>query len=181
MSVRRGSGLQPAHRGYRWQDIATGYQLIRAIAEGYDFLVVDRKEFEGDRIDDLEIAHHGVRVRRQFKSSDDQERSLTTEDFIGKPSSLRIDYLILTFVRGGLSPANEYRLCATWRPPASNSALSDLLEPHTAPPTFVGWPSECFKLRAGRIWPENSAPLWPWLGRSEQKERAKEERERVQR
>jgi hypothetical protein len=55
MTVRRGRGLQPAHRGYRWQDIATGYHLIRAITEGYDFLVVDRKEFEGDRIDDLEL------------------------------------------------------------------------------------------------------------------------------
>src|SRR5438128_931239 len=117
--ISRGN-LQPAHRGYRYQDIATAYVLVRSLIERFDRVLVDRKQVADDRIDDLEIAARGVVVRRQFKSSEDPNRPIGSADFTGADSTLRIDRLVLTYVRAGESPAHEYRLCATWQPPAQD-------------------------------------------------------------
>ena len=157
--ISRGN-LQPAHRGYRYQDIATAYVLVRSLVERYDMVVVDRKQVADDRIDDLEIAARGVVVRRQFKSSEDPNRSISAADFTRADSTLRIDRLVLTYVRAGESPAHEYRLCATWQPPAPDDNLADLLEPINAVPTIDHWPSKCFRLRGERLWPADGPPLW---------------------
>jgi hypothetical protein len=159
MVARRGN-LQPAHRGYRYQDIATAYLLVRSIVERYDEVIVDRKQVADDRIDDLEVRIAGRRVRRQFKSSQQATRPLTSDDFIGVRSSLRIDRLVLTHVGAGTSPADEYRLCATWIPPVGDDPLAELLEPEIIEPTLSGWHSRGFRLRASMIWPVGSTPLW---------------------
>ncbi len=159
MSVRRGN-LQPAHRGYRYQDIATAYVLACCIVERYDEVVVDRKIVEDDRIDDLEVRAAGRRVRRQFKSSGDAARPISEDDFVATRSSLRIDRLVLTHVRADPNPADEYRLCATWAAPLPDDDLCDLLAPIAAPPTFATWPAQFFRLRADTIWPDGSAPIW---------------------
>ena len=67
----RGGNLKPAHRGYRYQDILTAYVLARSLVDEYEAVVVDRKQVEDDRIDDLEIRDGGSRTRRQIKSSVD--------------------------------------------------------------------------------------------------------------
>ena len=159
MVARRGN-LQPAHRGYRYQDIATAYLLVRSIVERYDEVIVDRKQVADDRIDDLEVRMSGRRVRRQFKSSQQATRRLSCDDFIGEKSSLRIDRLVLTHVGAGTSPADEYRLCATWIPPEGDDPLAVLLEPKIIEPTLSGWHSRGFRLRASTIWPVGSTPLW---------------------
>lgn len=65
MRIRRGS-LQPAHSGYRYQDIATAYELARALVERHERVIVDRKQVADDRIDDLEVVTaDGRRIRRQ--------------------------------------------------------------------------------------------------------------------
>lgn len=155
--ISRGN-LQPAHRGYRYQDIATAYVLVRSLVERFDKIIVDRKQVDDDRIDDLEITAHGLVVRRQFKSSKNPNRVIATADFTGADSSLRIDRLVLTYVRAGQSPAHEYRLCATWQLPTDS--LADLLEPIEAVPTFERWPSRHFRLRGERLWPADAPPLW---------------------
>lgn len=159
MSARRGN-LQPAHRGYRYQDIATAYVLTRGVVERYDEVIVDRKQVDDDRIDDLEVRAGGRRVRRQFKSSQDATRPLAEDDFTASRSSLRIDRLVLTHVRAGTTPADEYRLCATWAPPVEDDPLTKLLEPVTAVPTLAGWPARYFRLRGDKVWPAGSAPAW---------------------
>src|SRR5712692_1721326 len=101
MSSRRGN-LKPAHRGYRYQDIATAYMLVRGVVERYEEVIVDCKQVDDDRIDDLEVKASGKCVRRQFKSSQDERRCVTQDDFTATASSLRIDRLVLTHVRAGL-------------------------------------------------------------------------------
>ncbi len=153
--------LQPAHRGYRYQDIATAYVLVRSLVERFDRVVVDRKQVADDRIDDLEIAARGLVVRLQFKSSQNPNRAISVADFTGGDSTLRIDRLVLTYVRAGQSPAHEYRLCATWQPPTDD--LAALLEPIETVPTIECWPSRHFRLRGERLWPVDAAPLWQAL------------------
>ncbi len=163
MSVRRGN-LQPAHRGYWYQDIATAYTLVRAIVERYDEVIIDRKVVADDRLDDLEVRAAGRRLRRQFKSSQDPARPLSVSDFTGAASSIRIDRLVLTHVRAGRKPADEYRLCATWMPPLAADPLIAVLGPTTAAPTLAGWVGRCFQLNGEAIWPAGGAPIWPPLG-----------------
>jgi hypothetical protein len=165
MVARRGN-LQPAHRGYRYQDIASAYFLVQSIVERYDEVIVDRKQVADDRIDDLEVRMAGRRVRRQFKSSQQATRPLSSDDFIGVKSSLRIDRLVLTHVGAGTSPADEYRLCATWIPPVADDPLAELLEPQIIEPSLAGWHSRGFRLRASVIWPVGSSPLWSPLPQS---------------
>lgn len=159
MNPRRAS-LQPAHRGYRYQDIATAYVLIRGLAERYDEIIVDRKLVEDDRIDDLEVRAGGRRIRRQFKSSEDATRPLAERDFTALRSSLRIDRLVLSYVREGGTPADEYRLCTTWASPAPDDQLAKLLVPVTATPTLANWQSSYFQLSGEAIWPADGAPIW---------------------
>jgi len=86
--------LRPAHSGYRYQDIAAAYVPIRSIVERYDRVVVDQKQVEDDRIDDLEVVSQGKVLRRQFKSSQDSNRQITGEVFTKADSSLRFDRLV---------------------------------------------------------------------------------------
>lgn len=159
MSARRGN-LQPAHRGYRYQDIATAYILVRGLVDRYDEVIVDRKQVLDDRIDDLEVRAAGRRVRRQFKSSQDAMRPLAEVDFTASSSTLRIDRLVLTHVRAGTMPADEYRLCATWAPPLSDDPLTTLLVPVMVEPTLSGWSAHYFRLSGEAIWPVDEAPIW---------------------
>lgn len=165
MTARRGN-LQPAHRGYRYQDIATAYVLVRSIVDRYDEVIVDRKQVPDDRIDDLEVRMGGRRIRRQFKSSQGATRPLSIDDFTAQNSTLRIDRLVLTHLGAGSFAAEEYRLCATWIPPVGDDPLADFLEPQIIEPTLSSWPSRGFRLNAAKIWPVASVPLWAPLQRS---------------
>ena len=68
MIVRRGD-LRPAHRGYRYQDLAAAYMFVRAMVERYDRVIVDRKQVEDDRVDDLEVVAGGQRYLDSSRSA----------------------------------------------------------------------------------------------------------------
>lgn len=159
MMTGRHGNLRPAHSGYRYQDIATAFVLVRALVERYDRVIVDRKQVEDDRIDDLDVRAGARTVRRQFKSSLDATRAIAEGDFTQKDSSLRIDRLVLTYVRAS-NAAQEYRLCATWTVPTDTDPLSQLLIPVPAEPTLIGWPAQHFRLDANRLWPVDGHPIW---------------------
>ena len=154
--------LKPAHQGYRYQDIATAYFLVRAVVEDCDRVTVDRKQVEDDRIDDLEVDCRGRLIRRQFKSSVNPARQLASTDFFAERSTLRIDRLVLTHTRAD-SDVAEYRLCATWQPPSHDHELRTFLIGVQAEPTFIGTNPALYRLRADQIWPEGAQPVWPVL------------------
>lgn len=157
--------LKPAHAGYRYQDIATAYFLIKSTLGKCDSVTVDKKQVEDDRLDDLEVVVSGNVFRKQIKSSPDASRAIKKNDFTGNQSTLRIDRLLLTHVR---SPylVEEYRLCATWQPPSSSDELINLIEPIITEPTFDGTIVKSFKLNADKIWPLGEEPIWTPLHRS---------------
>ena len=135
---------------------------MRAIVEGYEWVIIDRKQVEDDRIDDLEVVIAGDRVRRQFKSSVDATKPLASADFLGTNSTLRIDRLVQTHTRR-VREVQEYRLCATWQPPAPQDSLTSCLVNVRALPTIVGTSPGFYRLRADVIWPEGAQPIWPAL------------------
>lgn len=158
--------LQPAHHGYRYQDIITAYMLTRGISERYQHLTVDRKHVADDKLDDLEIVAAGRCVRRQFKSSQNVSRQLQLSDFTDEKSTLRLDLLLRTYVRAADRAADEYRLCVTWQAPGQQDELMPYLVPVVAgevAPTIKSWPATLFRFRAEVIWPAGQELAWDGL------------------
>ncbi|MCF2151476.1 NACHT domain-containing protein [Desmonostoc muscorum LEGE 12446] len=153
------SGLGSAHRGYQYQDLATAYFLAQSLIYQFDEVTVDRKEYEGDRFDDLAIRADSRLVRRQFKHSADATRIFEIEDLITQRKDLRIDDLIACFKSAGSAVADEYRLCATWSRPRDPKLVA-LLEEIPAEPSFVGHPTRLYRLRGDLIWPEGGKFSW---------------------
>jgi hypothetical protein len=161
-AVSDGDRLRAAHRGYIYQDLLAAYSLVEALADGVDRVVVDRKIVPDDRVDDLEVVVASRRVRRQIKWSGDLGRRLLATDFTGSRSSLRIDALVRTR-SAERTPADEYRLCATWSPPLDGDDLVKYLRRIDAAPTIPGTTTRIFKIDPRAAWPDGGAPAWKRL------------------
>lgn len=158
-SEQGASGLGPAHRGYVYQDVATAYFLAEGIVSGAECTVVDRKEYAGDLFDDLTIEKDKRRIRRQFKSSADVNKTFAEEALKTKTNDLRIDDIVHCFLRAGEDPADEYRICTTWSTPQDEN-VAKLLRPCDAVPSFEGYPTKLYRLNLGEIWPEDGELIW---------------------
>ena len=154
-----GAGLAAAHRGYVYQDVATAYFLAKAVVTGAGRITVDRKQYEGDRFDDLTIEQGGKRCRRQFKSSANVEKEFAEEVLRTKTSDLRIDDIVHCFLNAGDSPADEYRICSTWALPADPD-VARLLSSCNAEPSFDGYPTKTFRLNVDVLWPDGGTLKW---------------------
>lgn len=154
----RGGALAAAHRGYAYQDLVAAYLLVRALVERFESVVVDRKIVDDDRFDDIEVATSGARIRRQLKSSTDPSAALSLSDFNSAGSSLRFDRLVNTMTAEGTRTADEYRLSATWQPPAPSDGLAGLLVASSDSGTFPGFATKTFRLDASTLWPEDGLP-----------------------
>lgn len=158
-AASRGGALGAAHRGYAYQDLVAAYLLVRALVERFESVVVDRKAVDDDRFDDIEVTASGVRIRRQLKSSANASAALSLSDFNSAGSSLRFDRLVNTMTAEGTRAADEYRLSATWQPPAATDALARLLVASGDPSTFPGYATKTFRLDANALWPEGGQPI----------------------
>lgn len=154
----RGGALAAAHRGYAYQDLVAAYLLVRALVERFESVVVDRKIVDDDRFDDIEVATSGARIRRQLKSSTDPSAALSLSDFNSAGSSLRFDRLVNTMTAEGTRTADEYRLSATWQPPAPSDGLAGLLVASSDSGTFPGFATKTFRLDPSTLWPEDGLP-----------------------
>jgi hypothetical protein len=158
-NARQSVGLQAAHKGYEYQDSASAYFFAASLVEGFEQIVVDRKVVPGDRFDDLSVWRSGREIRRQFKSSDDIQRSFGVADLTTTRSDARIDDLVRSYQRAGINAAAEYRLCTTWVNSNDPNVLK-ILEPIKAQPSFAGHTTKMFRLRVEVIWPDGQAPVW---------------------
>ena len=162
----RGGALSPAHRGYAYQDLVAAYLLVHGLVERFESVVIDRKAVDDDRFDDIEVTASGARIRRQLKSSADTSAALSRSDFNSAGSSLRFDRLVSTMVAEGTRAADEYRLSATWQPPAATDALAALLIASSDLGTFSGFATKTFRLDANALWPEGGQPMLTPLQRA---------------
>lgn len=154
------SSLGPAHRGYNYQDLVTAYHLASALARKYDAVTVDHKETGADdRFDDISVRSGSRLTRKQIKSSENAGLAFELRDLTTTRRNLEIDNLVRCYRDAGDHSADEYRLCATWREP-TDAEFRSLLEPVAAEPTFNGYPTKTYRLRADLIWPKASPPTW---------------------
>jgi hypothetical protein len=128
------------------------------LVERFESVVVDRKVVDDDRFDDIEVTASGARIRRQLKSSANPSAALSLSDFNSARSSLRFDRLVNTMTAEGTQAADEYRLSATWQPPAATDALAGLLLASNDLGTFSGFATTTFRLDTSTLWPEGGQP-----------------------
>jgi len=152
--------LGPAHRGYNYQDLVTAYHLASALARKYDAVTVDCKEtVADDRFDDISVRSGSRLTRKQIKSSENAGLAFELRDLTTTYRDLEIDSLVRCYRDAGDQAVDEYRLCATWGEP-SDAEFASLLEPIAAEPTFEGYSTKTYRLRADLIWPEALPPTW---------------------
>lgn len=153
------STLAAAHRGYNQQDVVTAYHLALTLIGKYDAVTVDRKEGgASDPFDDLSTRSGSMLTRRQIKSSENAGLVFELRHLNTVRWNLQIDDLVRCY-RDAVEPADEYRLCATWKEP-TDSEFRQLLEPVAAEHTFDGYSTKTYRLRGDAIWPEGGPPTW---------------------
>jgi hypothetical protein len=151
--------LNSAHQGYQYQDLATAYFLLQSIVCEFKEITVDRKRYENDRFDDLEIVTNDRTVRRQFKYGNDTNRIFELKDLKTEHKDLRIDKLVQCYIDAGAMKADEYRLCTTWALPI-DTEFTALLEPISTEPSFSGHSTRCYRLRGDLIWSKGASFAW---------------------
>ncbi|MFD9725538.1 AAA family ATPase [Streptomyces sp. NPDC059072] len=87
--------LQPAHRGYEYQDLLCAMRLVDLTLGTLSTVRVDEKLVDDDRFDDLTVITAGGRHERtQFKHTDSDDKLLTYQTFTNDGRKLRLDRLV---------------------------------------------------------------------------------------
>jgi len=156
------AALSGAYYGYLHQDAVTAYVLATLLLPSARARTVsaEHRVVPGDCFDDIELC--GTSRRRiQIKSHQVNQRPLQLKDFTTEEISFRIDRAVHSFT-GDTSPADEYRLFATYYPP--EEALRRFVEPAPAiPPLLPRVSTRRYRLLLSQIWPEGADALWPHL------------------
>ena len=155
-------GLRPAHHGYLHQDICTAYLLALALVRDDGPVTVDQKVVPDDRFDDVALEREGQRIRLQIKASIDPDKPIAERNFSTEATQTRFDLLVGTFLANS-PPADEYKLCVTWRHPEQTDPLHQLWDPVEGSSVFEGLYSSLYRLRGDALWPVNGSPIWPTL------------------
>lgn len=84
-------GLSDAHKGYEYQDLITSYFIVQDLLKGKDSkFLIDKKEYDSDKFDDLTVINDEV-VKRQIKYSED--KTVSKGDFSTLEYDLALDVL----------------------------------------------------------------------------------------
>ncbi|HID1394499.1 TPA: hypothetical protein ACXDX0_002276 [Staphylococcus aureus] len=149
--------LNAAHRGYIYQDLVTACYFAQSITHNYESIMVDKKLFKRDSLDDLTIFIRGKTIRRQFKYS--QNRILELKDIKGEKGTISIVEIIKSHLEYKKDGEKEYRLCLAWDDPVEDEILS-VLKKIECEPSLEVLTTNCYKLQIDKLWPEGSEPIW---------------------
>lgn len=155
--------LATAHEGYEYQDLLTGYFILNEILEERNAeFIIDRKEYDNDKIDDLLIINKGCKFKKQIKYSNaDFNHVLSKPDLSTDGSySLSIDTLYISWLNHADKRSTEFRICLSWQEPIDE--LTKILETVNGKSTFLNFPTKVYKINGEKLWPENSEPISSW-------------------
>ncbi|MGE7128945.1 AAA family ATPase [Lysinibacillus xylanilyticus] len=149
--------LNAAHRGYIYQDLVTACYFVQSISHNYESIMVDKKLFKGDSLDDLTVYTGEKTIRSQFKYS--QNRKLQLKDIKNEDGTISIVDIIKSHLEFKQTGTKEYRLCLAWDDPIDEEVLS-ILEKIECEPSLEVLKTNCYKLKLDKLWPEYSKPVW---------------------
>lgn len=155
--------LTSAHEGYEYQDLLTAYFVLNEILQEREAeFMIDRKEYEGDNIDDLVIINKDRKFKKQIKYSNaDYNHVLSKADLSTDGSyNLSIDSLYATWLNHTSRESTDFRICLSWQEPIDE--LIDILEKVDGLSTFSNDSTKVFKINGEKLWPKDSQPLSNW-------------------
>lgn len=154
------ASLEPAHRGYEYQDLMVACRLVDVLIGSITEVLVDRKLFPDDRFDDLTtIDTAGFRDRVQLKHTDRPANPIPLTTFTSDARGLRLDKLLRAVLEDRNGPAGGandhcFRVVLMDAPP-SDSRLNNVLErARRDPGPFArGVHSVRMQFRPEQLWP----------------------------
>jgi hypothetical protein len=155
--------LNTAHEGYEYQDLLTAYFILYWILEDVNStFVIDKKEYDSDRFDDLTIKNEFGVFKKQIKYSNaSNNRTLVKTDLSSESSyKLAIDELFNSWYSHRDKDSLEIRLCLAWNEPNDN--LLNVIELSSKQKSFKNHDTNLYKINGQKLWPKNSEPLSNW-------------------
>jgi hypothetical protein len=155
--------LAKAHEGYEYQDLLTAYFILKEILEENESeFAIDKKEFEGDRIDDLLIKNKNGYFKKQIKYSGESDHTFQKSDIAADSAyGIALDKLYENWRLHPRGILTEFRLCLAWNAPSDK--LRDFIEPVSGNQSFPEFLTTTFKIKGKAIWPDGQAlPVSTW-------------------
>ncbi len=155
--------LAKAHEGYEYQDLLTAYFILNEIlAEKESEFHIDKKEFGGDRIDDLKIKNKTGQKKIQIKYSGESDHTFQKGDIAGDAAyGIALDKLYENWNATPAKNLTEFRLCLAWNAPKDK--LVDFIEPIAGAGSFINATTKVFRINGEAIWPAGQPlPIGSW-------------------
>lgn len=164
--------LDSAHKGYEYQDLLTAVFIIEELLKSKDSkFIIDRKENEYDKFDDLTIENNHCIYKKQIKYS--ESKALSKADLSQKNYDLALDTLFASWKNTIDDRRREYRICLAWEYIKENDEL-DFLIPTSSINLYEDIDVKFLKVDIDKIWPLGQKPIGSWRrlrGKSEAIER----------
>lgn len=154
----------PIHEGYEYQDYFTVSIILQLMLQQIDAeLIIDRKDFSGDKFDDLKVKTPNGNTEFQIKYSDDESsHKFTKDDFAngnGHDTAL-CDLFISWKMRKESENDTKIKLCLAWDRPADDDPIAEFLKPiqEQTLPFFVA----AYLFDGEAFWPVEKLPSQKW-------------------
>lgn len=152
------------HEGYEYQDYFTVLIILQLMLRQTDAeIIIDRKDFRGDKFDDLKVKVSNDITEFQIKYSDDENsHKLTKDDFsYGNGHDTAFSDLFESWKIGKESGKETHiKLCLAWNRPTEDDQISELLKP--IQDQSLPFLTTAFVFDGDLFWPEGERPPKTW-------------------
>ena len=123
----------PIHEGYEYQDYFTVSIILQLMVQQIDAeLIIDRKDFSGDKFDDLKLKMPNGNTEFQIKYSDEEKSYKLTKDDLangnGHDTAL-CDLFASWKMRKESENDTQIKLCLAWNRPTDDDPITEFLKP----------------------------------------------------
>ena len=154
----------PIHEGYEYQDYFTVSIILQLMVQQIDAeLIIDRKDFSGDKFDDLKLKMSNGNIEFQIKYSDDESfHKLTKDDLAngnGHDTAL-CDLFASWKMRKESENDTQIKLCLAWNRPTDDDPITEFLKPiqeQSLPFSVVA-----YSFDGDVFWPAEKLPPKSW-------------------
>ncbi len=151
------------HEGYEYQDYFTVSIILQLMLKQTDAeITIDRKNFNGDKFDDLKVMTHNGITEFQIKYSDDEtSHELTKDDLAnGNGHDTALSDLFLSWKDSKKSEKDtRIKLCLAWNRP-TDEQIAKFLKP--TQDQSLPFSTVAFVFDGGSFWPEGELPPKSW-------------------
>lgn len=151
------------HEGYEYQDYFTVSIILQLMLKQTDAeITIDRKNFNGDKFDDLKVMTHNGITEFQIKYSDDEtSHELTKDDLAnGNGHDTALSDLFLSWKDSKKSEKDtQIKLCLAWNRP-TDEQIAKFLKP--TQDQSLPFSTVAFVFDGGSFWPEGELPPKSW-------------------